>query len=108
VPVSAPVTACGNAVGLLGTGTASCGGSTPGGGSSGGGATGGSSSSGTSVQAVDASSAERGLGQGALRLAAKPGALAFTGSSLMLLGWLAVALLAVGCVLTLGWRRHTR
>ncbi|HET6211173.1 MAG TPA: hypothetical protein VFD94_12355 [Jatrophihabitans sp.] len=108
VPVSVPVTVCGNGVGLLGSASAGCGGTPP---VTGGGnppVTGGSAGTGTSTQAVDSSSAVRAQDKSALRLVARPGQLAFTGSGLALLEWLAVALLAAGCVLTFGWRRHTR
>lgn len=102
VPISAPVTACGNAVGALGSATAGCGSVPP---VTGGGTPpstgGGSSVIGTSSQ-VDASSAQRA------QLVDKSDALAFTGSALVLLEWLAVALLVVGCALTIGWRRHAR
>jgi hypothetical protein len=82
VPVSAPVTACGNAVGLLGTGTASCTGggtSTPGQpGQPGSGSTGGSGIGGVSAGSGSGISAE-----GASALTARPVRLAYTGSPLL-------------------------
>src|SRR6185437_2398609 len=96
VPVTAPVTVCGNAVGLLGTGAAGCAGGSAAPGQPGGGSTGGSGTGG-----VSAGSAGGLAAQG--RTARLVG-LAYTGEQLLLAALAGLAMFGCGTGLCLRCR----